>query len=135
LSCHNMSCPLLCLSPDYKLSLKPGLEGDERAKVLAACHQRGADRLLQLCFKNGGIYTKLGQHVGQLDHLLPEEYVVTMRNNLLNRCPVTPYEDVGVSLEPEIVFRQLSEPASQVAHPCLSSAQLSPCTSRCHQCC
>jgi aarF domain-containing kinase len=65
--------------------------------VLAECHQRGADRLLQLCFKNGGIYTKLGQHVGQLDHLLPEEYVVTMRNNLLNRCPVTPYEDVSSS--------------------------------------
>lgn len=26
--------------------------------------------------------------MGQLDHLLPEEYVVTMRNNLLDRCPV-----------------------------------------------
>ena len=34
--------------------------------MLRACHQRGADRLLQLCFANGGIYTKLGQHVGQL---------------------------------------------------------------------
>ncbi len=34
--------------------------------MLQELHQRGADRLLQLCFANGGIYVKLGQHVGQL---------------------------------------------------------------------
>src|SRR5690348_16108558 len=37
---------------DYKLSLRPGLEGNERKQVLHECHQRGADRLLQLCFAN-----------------------------------------------------------------------------------
>ncbi len=42
------------------------LTGDEREAALRACHLRGANRLLQLCFLNGGIYTKLGQHVGQL---------------------------------------------------------------------
>ncbi|KAG2440507.1 hypothetical protein HYH02_010385 [Chlamydomonas schloesseri] len=80
---------------DYKVSLsKPGLAGEEREAVLQACHQRGADRLLQLCFANGGIYTKLGQHVGQLDHLLPEPYVETMKAHLLDRCPVSDIDEV-----------------------------------------
>ena len=51
---------------DYKTSLKADLVGEEREVVLRGCHQRGADRLLQLCFANGGVYTKLGQHLGQL---------------------------------------------------------------------
>ncbi|GFH30167.1 ABC1 domain-containing protein, partial [Haematococcus lacustris] len=50
---------------DYKLSLGR-LEGEARAQALEDCHQRGAERLLQLCFANGGVYTKLGQHIGQL---------------------------------------------------------------------
>lgn len=29
-----------------------------------------------------------------MDHLLPAEYVVTMRNNLLDKCPLSSYEDV-----------------------------------------
>ncbi|KAL6763996.1 ABC1 family-domain-containing protein [Haematococcus lacustris] len=95
---------------DYKLSLGR-LEGEARAQALEDCHQRGAERLLQLCFANGGVYTKLGQHIGQLDHLLPEQYVVTMRNHLLDRCPVTPYSDVrriiiqDLGTAPETLFR------------------------------
>jgi hypothetical protein len=50
---------------DYKTSLRD-VDPAEREAVLEACHQRSADKLLDLCFKNGGIYTKLGQHVGQL---------------------------------------------------------------------
>lgn len=43
-------------------------EGDRegREQQLRACHQRSADKLLKLCFDNGGIYIKLGQHIGQL---------------------------------------------------------------------
>jgi len=29
------------------------------------------------------------------DHLLPEEYVLKMRNNLLDRCPVSSYKEVS----------------------------------------
>jgi hypothetical protein len=42
------------------------LDPAEREAAMAACHQRSADKLLALAFKNGGIYTKLGQHIGQL---------------------------------------------------------------------
>jgi hypothetical protein len=114
---------------DYRRTLRTDYASPEqREAALSACHQRGADRLLALCFKasrpcsaahlrqpplhlppaptiarpcparppvqNGGVYTKLGQHVGQLDHLLPEEYVHTMRAHLLDRCPLSAPEDV-----------------------------------------
>jgi len=53
-------------SADYKKCLSSQLVGEERQRELSACHERGAERLLQLCFANGGVYTKLGQHIGQL---------------------------------------------------------------------
>eukprot|EP00210_Caulerpa_lentillifera_P005305 g5068.t2 len=79
---------------DYKTSLRNVRDEDERARVIKECHQRGANRLLALAFANGGIYIKLGQHIGQLYHLLPEEYVQTMQENVLDKCPLTSYEDV-----------------------------------------
>jgi aarF domain-containing kinase len=53
---------------DYKTALNAVPEGDDEARhdALHACHQRSADKLLKLCFDNGGIYIKLGQHIGQL---------------------------------------------------------------------
>ncbi|GIL99023.1 hypothetical protein Vretimale_4271 [Volvox reticuliferus] len=86
---------------DYKLSLG-SLTGAAREVALRECHQRGANRLLALCFANGGVYTKLGQHIGQLDHLLPEEYVLTMREHLLDRCPVSPPEEVRRTFEQDL---------------------------------
>jgi predicted unusual protein kinase regulating ubiquinone biosynthesis (AarF/ABC1/UbiB family) len=45
---------------DYQYTLR-GLEGEALEEAKTQCHQRGADRLLKLCMKNGGIYIKLGQ--------------------------------------------------------------------------
>ncbi len=50
---------------DYALTLR-GLDGEELEEAKRGCHQRGANRLLDVCFKNGGIYIKLGQHIGML---------------------------------------------------------------------
>lgn len=38
-------------------------------------HRRTAERLLDLCRKNGGVYVKLGQHLSQLDFILPNEFI------------------------------------------------------------
>mmetsp|Transcript_33405 Transcript_33405/g.79191 ORF Transcript_33405/g.79191 Transcript_33405/m.79191 type:complete len:530 (-) Transcript_33405:81-1670(-) len=98
---------------DYKFNV-PSRVAEDYGDKLKACHQRGADRLLKLCFQNGGIYVKLGQHVGQLDHLLPEEYVVTMRKHLLDKCPVSPWEEVRATIKedlgayPEELFAEIS---------------------------
>ncbi|WPT16693.1 Putative ABC1 protein [Picochlorum sp. SENEW3] len=80
---------------DYMWSLR-GLDGTSEAygQEMEACHARGAQRLLQLCFSHGGIYIKLGQHVAMLDHLVPDAYVRTMRQNLLDRCPVSSWASV-----------------------------------------
>ncbi|CAD7704627.1 unnamed protein product [Ostreobium quekettii] len=85
---------------DYQWSLR-GADGADRAWIMHECHARSAQKLLELCFANGGIYIKLGQHVGQLDHLLPTEYVRTMRENVLDRCPSTPYDVVCQTLREE----------------------------------
>mmetsp|Transcript_3442 Transcript_3442/g.9893 ORF Transcript_3442/g.9893 Transcript_3442/m.9893 type:complete len:315 (+) Transcript_3442:314-1258(+) len=86
---------------DYKRSL-PSSASEEYEEQLHKCHQRGANRLMNLCFKNGGIYIKLGQHIGQLDHLLPKEYVETMRRNLLDRCPVSSWEEVRATMREDL---------------------------------
>ena len=44
------------------------------AVVWREAHARNAARLLALCVANGGLYVKLGQHVAQLDYLVPDEY-------------------------------------------------------------
>ena len=38
---------------------------------MAAAHELCAARLLALCLANGGVYVKLGQHVGQESSALP----------------------------------------------------------------
>ena len=42
-------------------------------------HLRSAKRLREMCWRNGGCFIKVGQHIGALDYLLPAEYVNTMK--------------------------------------------------------
>lgn len=51
----------------------------EYRDIKCQAHQIGAEKLLELCRANKGVYIKVGQHVGALDYLLPTEYVKTMR--------------------------------------------------------
>ncbi|KAK7311243.1 hypothetical protein RJT34_09256 [Clitoria ternatea] len=80
---------------DYEYSLWGLPEGSsERERIKHEVHIRSAQKLQEMCFKNGGVYIKLGQHLGQLEYLVPEEYVRTMRESMLNKCPVSSYEQV-----------------------------------------
>jgi len=87
---------------DYRSTLSreyPGEAEYEAAK--AECHTRAADRLLDLCLANGGVFIKVGQHIGALDYLLPDEYVSTMKI-LHHQVPKLPLEDVYSVLELEL---------------------------------
>lgn len=42
-------------------------------------HLRSAERLRELCCANRGTFIKVGQHLGALDYLLPEEYTRTLK--------------------------------------------------------
>lgn len=77
-------------------------------------HQRNAHRLLQLLRTNGGVYIKVGQHLANLDLLLPEEYIHTL-SSLFDDTPITSYEDVchvvneELGSFPEEIFSEFSE--------------------------
>jgi len=80
---------------DYEWSLRGLKDGsDEYAKAKHLTHSRSANKLQELFFRNGGIYIKLGQHISQLDYVVPPEYLYTFRDSMLKRCPVSSYHQV-----------------------------------------
>ncbi|XP_025065756.1 uncharacterized aarF domain-containing protein kinase 1 isoform X2 [Alligator sinensis] len=48
-------------------------------RAIATVHLRSAERLRDLCCANRGTFIKVGQHLGALDYLLPEEYTYTLK--------------------------------------------------------
>lgn len=55
-------------------------------------HERNANRLLELFRRNAGVYIKVGQHLANLDLLLPQEYISRL-SSLFDDAPVSSYED------------------------------------------
>lgn len=62
-------------------------------KLKSKCHQKSAEKLLELCCTNKGVYIKVGQHIATLDYLIPKEYVQTMKV-LHSHAPKNSIEDV-----------------------------------------
>lgn len=82
------------ISVDYKFSLRGYDDCSEPSmKAWSDCHRRSAERLLDLCCKNGGIFIKVGQHIAALQYLVPMEYVETL-SVLHNRAPRTAIKDI-----------------------------------------
>ena len=75
----------ISISVDYKiLSLRWGREDEERDAdgydaALRAAHRRTADKILETCLHNGGLYIKFGQGVLAMNNVLPKEYLETLR--------------------------------------------------------
>ena len=74
-------------------------------------HYRNAERLYEMFKKNKGIYIKTGQHMGQMDNLVTDEYVEVFEP-LYNHIPISPFEDVKEILETE-TGRKLDEMFSE----------------------
>ncbi|XP_055625362.1 uncharacterized aarF domain-containing protein kinase 5 [Toxorhynchites rutilus septentrionalis] len=76
----------ISISLDYAWSLR-GLNDDDprHSELISEVHQRSADKLLRGCLANGGLYIKMGQGVAALNHIIPKEYVHTLRK-LEDRC-------------------------------------------------
>ena len=68
---------------DYKRTLfsssTPKHETQEYEEAKSKVNQRSANRLLDLCNKNGGVFIKVGQHIAALGYLFPDEYVNTLK--------------------------------------------------------
>lgn len=108
-------CHLILVLQEYYKAIR---RGDED---WTETHEKGAKRLLKLCQVrrqadfpmnllsasivslqvNRGIYIKLGQHIAQLDYILPTEYVETMKK-MLRECPETSWEQVCHVFEEEL---------------------------------
>ncbi|XP_062350560.1 aarF domain-containing protein kinase 1 isoform X7 [Cinclus cinclus] len=68
------------ISYDYLTSLRSVPYGSEEYEFLKSqVHLRSAERLRELCCSNRGTFIKVGQHLGALDYLLPEEYTRTLK--------------------------------------------------------
>ncbi|KAL5021335.1 hypothetical protein ScPMuIL_000490 [Solemya velum] len=100
------------ISFDYKWSLR-NLQNNSAEYKLAikACHKRSAERLLDGCLKNGGLYIKLGQGLVSMNHILPKEYtetLVVLQDRALpkraNEVEQLFQEDFGK--EPEEIFKE-----------------------------
>jgi len=85
----------VCIN-DYRVTLNQNEkteDEEERNRSLKACHQRCADRTLEVLEKNGSIFIKLGQHLSAMNYLLPLEWTQTFIP-LQDKCPVSSIESI-----------------------------------------
>ncbi|XP_045185749.1 aarF domain-containing protein kinase 1-like [Mercenaria mercenaria] len=87
---------------DYKWNLRNiDPESKEYEIVKSQIHTRSALKLRAMCCKNGGAFIKVGQHLGTLEYLLPQEYVTTMKV-LHSDAPQSSVEDLFRVFEEDI---------------------------------
>lgn len=53
-------------------------------QALKEINLRSANRLLNGCLANGGLYIKIGQGVSAINHILPQEYTNTLKRLEVN---------------------------------------------------
>lgn len=69
------------IAADYKYTLRGviNLSEEESNEKWSGVHLRSAQKLLNMCSKNGGVFIKVGQHIGALDYVVPPEYCSTLK--------------------------------------------------------
>lgn len=55
--------------------------------MMSRIHKRSAEKIVQGCLKNGGPYIKMGQGLVSMSHILPKEYIETLKV-LQDKCLV-----------------------------------------------
>lgn len=85
-------------------------------------HLRSARRLFNMFVGNGGIYIKTGQHMGQMDNLVPKEYVEVFEP-MLNHMPTQSFEGVRAIIEEEM-GQKLEDLFSEFDEKPLASASI-----------
>ncbi|XP_034531590.1 aarF domain-containing protein kinase 1 [Notolabrus celidotus] len=96
------------ISYDYLTAFKHVEHGSkEYWELKSKVHLRSAERLRGLCCANRGTFIKVGQHLGALDYLLPEEYTSTLKV-LHSRAPQSSMEEIQQVIR-EDLGKELSE--------------------------
>ena len=79
-----------------------GADSPEYRAARAGVHSRSAERVFALCHRLGGVYTKMGQYVATLNHLLPETWTSTL-SQLQDHAASHPLDDeLRAMLEDEL---------------------------------
>ncbi|KAJ2004578.1 hypothetical protein GGI04_002561 [Coemansia thaxteri] len=86
-----------------------GSEELERIRAArSAVHLRSAERVRQALMKNGGVYIKLGQHIGAMQYVLPAEWCTTMQP-LQDQNTASSLDDVD-----RVVYRDLGQHVAEL---------------------
>jgi len=86
----------------------------EFLELKSSVHKKAAEKLLELCCINRGVYIKVGQHIGALDYLVPPEYVETMKV-LHSQAPRSTIQEVyrvlreDLKQDPRAIFSDIEE--------------------------
>ncbi|KAI7804517.1 putative aarF domain-containing protein kinase 1 [Triplophysa rosa] len=70
-------------------------------RAAVTLHLRSAERLRDLCCANRGTFIKVGQHLGALDYLLPEEYTSTLKV-LHSKAPQSSMEEIRLVIQEDL---------------------------------
>ena len=73
----------------------------EELSTKSCLNRKSAERLLNLCRENGGVYIKVGQHLANLDYLIPREYIEVL-SSLFNDAPQSDIDSVHRVIEEDL---------------------------------
>ncbi|CAN0056377.1 unnamed protein product [Ectocarpus sp. 12 AP-2014] len=109
------------VSLDYKYRLRNLERGSEEYEaVRKEVNLRAAQRLLHVCSIHGGVYTKFGQYISSMNHVLPKEFTETLKV-LQDRNPSVELSEVARTVRRELgaeiseLFREFDEKAIAAA--------------------
>ncbi|CCF59985.1 hypothetical protein KAFR_0I02050 [Kazachstania africana CBS 2517] len=85
---------LRCIYHYKKVLNKKFKDQDLRTIELNKTHKRCALITLHALERNGGVFIKLGQHIGAMSYMLPKQWTETM-TPLQDKCPESKFEDIN----------------------------------------
>lgn len=107
----------LTISLDYYFSMLGLNESTPNCDVMfSRIHQRCAERIRDGCLQNGGTYIKLGQGLVSLSHILPREYIDTLKV-LQDKC---------LARDKEELYQVFREDFGQTPEELFSSFDVNP---------
>jgi aarF domain-containing kinase len=106
---------------DWKMTMKGLQRGTEEYETKRMeVHERAAEKLLHVCIEHGGVYTKFGQHVASMNHIMPKPYTERLKV-LQDRNPSVSLEEVRRAIRTELgadiseLFKEFDEKAIAAA--------------------